>query len=266
MALEILRQTLKDKWVGAAIAAVLLFIYVFWIATFYPALKPNMAMYDDMLKNPTFQALIGDSVASMGTFSGFLTMEVFSYMGLVLGAYFIFMAASFAAGEIEQKSSELLLSLPVPREAIILSRFVAMLPYIAVITLAMLAAIYAGSRYIGEDASIKWFAYAMLFMGLFLVAVGALALLVSSLMSDGRRAALISLGILLAMFLVENIGSMVTSIDWARKLSLFHYAKMSSIVIDQEVVWSNAAILVAVAAVCLILAVIAFRRRDINVT
>jgi ABC-2 type transport system permease protein len=266
MALEIFKQAIKDKWVGVTIAVIVLFLYVFWIATFYPTLKPSMAMYDDMLKNPAFQALIGEQVASMGTFAGFMSMEVFSYMGLVLGAYIIFMAASFAAGEIEQKSSELLLSLPVRREAIILSRYAALLPIIAVIVAAELVAIYAGGRYIGEDAGIRWFSYSMLFMGFFLVAVGAMSLFISSLMSDGRKAALISLGILLAMFLVENIGSMVTSIDWARNLSLFHYAKMSSIVIGHEVVWTNAGILIAVAVVFLALAVLVFRQRDINVT
>ncbi|BAI61313.1 putative ABC transporter [Methanocella paludicola SANAE] len=239
---------------------------MFWIATFYPALKPNMSMYDDMLSNPTFQALLGEQVATMGTFVGFMTMEVFSYMGLVLGAYIIFMAASFAAGEIEQKSSELLLSLPVRRESLIISRFTAMLPFIALIVLAELAAIYAGGRYIGEDSSIRWFAYAMLFMGFFLVAVGAMALLISSLMSDGRKAALVSLGILLGMFLVENIGSMVTSIDWARSLSLFHYVRLTSIVMNHEVVWRNAGILLVITVVCLVLAVIVFRQRDINVT
>lgn len=266
MALEVFKQALKDKWVGATVAAVLLFLFVFWIATFYPALKPNMAMYDDMLSNPAFKALIGEQAATMGTFTGYMTMEVFSYMGLVLGAYIIFMAASFAAGEIEQKSSELLLSLPVRRESLIISRFTAMLPFIALIVLAELAAIYAGGRYIGEDSSIRWFAYAMLFMGFFLVAAGAMAMLISSLMSDGRKAALVSLGILLAMFLVENIGSMVTSIDWARSLSLFHYLRLTSIVMNHEVVWWNAGILLVITVVCLVLAVIVFRQRDINVT
>lgn len=266
MAFEIFTRAIKDKWVGLTIATVLLFLYVFWIATFYPALKPNMQMYDDMLSNPTFKALLGDTVASMGTFSGYMTMEVFSYMGLVLGAYVIFMAASFVAGEIEQKSSELLLSLPLRRETIVLSRYVALLPAIAILVVAELAAIYLGGIYIGEDASIRWFAYAMLFMGVFLLAVSALALLISALMSDGRRAALVSLGVLLAMFLVENIGSMVTSIDWARKLSLFHYVKLSAIVLNHEVNWTNAGILVAVAIVCLALAVLVFRQRDINIT
>lgn len=266
MAFEILKQALKDKYLGTIIAALLIFIYIFWLASFYPSIKPMLSGYDQLLQNPTMKAFLGDDAVSMTTFSGFMTLEVFSYMGLVVGAFFIFMVASFVAGEIEQKSCELLLSLPVSRVNVILSRFVTLLPYTALIMLAELAAIYLGGVYIGEDTHIKWFAYAMLFMGVFTIAVGAMSLFISSIMSDGRRAALLSLGILLAMFLVENIGTMVTSIDWARKLSLFHYAKVGSIVTNQSVDWVNMGILLAVAIVFLALAVIAFRQRDINVS
>lgn len=266
MAFEILKQAIKDKYLGTIIAALLIFIYIFWLASFYPSIKPMLSGYDQLLQNPTMKAFLGDDAVSMTTFSGFMTLEVFSYMGLVVGAFFIFMVASFVAGEIEQKSCELLLSLPVSRVNVILSRFVTLLPYTALIMLAELAAIYLGGVYIGEDTHIKWFAYAMLFMGVFTIAVGAMSLFISSIMSDGRRAALLSLGILLAMFLVENIGTMVTSIDWARKLSLFHYAKVGSIVTNQSVDWVNMGILLAVAIVFLALAVIAFRQRDINVS
>ncbi len=266
MAFEILKQTLKDKYMGAIIVAVLLFLYVFWLASFYPSIKPMVSGYDQLLQNPSMKAFFGDSAVSMTTFTGFIMLEVFSYLGLVIGAFFIFMVASFVAGEIEQKSCELLLSLPVSRVNVILSRFVTLLPFTAVVMLALLAAIYCGATYIGEDPMIKWFAIAFLFMGVFTIAVGSMALFISSIMSDGRRAALISLGVLLAMFLVENIGSMVTSIDWARKLSFFHYAKYSSIVSTQTVDWASLGIMVAVIIVFVGLAVFVFQRRDINVS
>jgi ABC-2 type transport system permease protein len=265
MALEVMKQAIKDKAMGALVVTVLLFFYVFWIATFFPQLKDSLGLYDEMLKNPTIQAIIGSEVTSMGTFTGYMAMEVFSYMGLVLGAYIVFVTASFVAGEIEQKCSELMLSLPVSREHVLLSRFAVLVPVIALVTLAMLAAIYAGGWFIGETTEIGWFGYAMLFTGAFLLAAGALSLFVSALMSDGRKAALLSTGILLAMFLVENIGSMVTSIDWARRLSLFHYSKVASIVLNHEVSWTNLGLLLLVAIVFLALAVIAFRRRDVNV-
>lgn len=266
MAFEILKQTLKDKYLGTVIAAILIFLYIFWLASFYPSLKPMVSGYDQLLQNPTMKAFLGDQVVSMTTFSGFIALEAFSYMGMVIGAFFIFMVASFAAGEIEQKSCELLLSLPVSRVNVILSRFVTLPPFATVIMLAMLAAIYFGSAYIGEDTNIKWFAIAILFMGVFTIAIGAMALFISSLLSDGRRAALLSLGILLAMFMVENIGSMVVSIDWARKLSLFHYARVGSIVTAQTVDWTSLGILLAAIVVFVGLAVVVFRQRDINVS
>lgn len=266
MAFEVMKQAFKDKYLGTVLIALLIFVYIFWLASFYPSIKPMISGYDQLLQNPTMKAFLGDDAVSMTTFTGFMTLEVFSYMGLVVGAFFIFMVASFAAGEIEQKSCELLLSLPVSRVSVILSRFVTLLPFTALIMLAELAAIYLGGVYIGEDTLIKWFAFALLFMGAFTIAVGAMALFVSSIMSDGRRAALLSLGILLAMFLVENIGSMVTSIDWARKLSLFHYSKVGTIVTTQSVDWVNMGILLAVAVVFLVLSVVAFRQRDINVS
>jgi ABC-2 type transport system permease protein len=266
MAFEVFIQTIKDKYKGAIIASVLLFAYVFWMATFYPAMEDSMAMYDEMLENPTFKAMLGSEIAGMSSFSGFLTVELFSYIGLVIGAYAAFLAASFIAGEIEQKASELMLSLPVSREHIILSRFAAILPIAVIVSLAMLLAVYAGARFIGEPVEIIWFAYAMLFTGVFMLAVGSGALLLSALMSDGKKAAFSAIGILLVMFLIENIGSMITSIDWARKLSLYHYAKVTTIVLNHEVSWTNLGILLAATVVFLTLAVIAFRRRDVNVS
>ena len=108
----------------------------------------------------------------------------------------------------------------------------------------------------------------MLFTAVFLLAVGGGSLLLSAIMSNGRNAAFASIGVLLAMFLVENIGSMVTSIDWARRLSLFHYAKVSGFIADPSapIAWANLAILLVVAVIFLALAMIAYKRRDINVT
>jgi len=266
MVLEIFKRAVKDKLTGALIAAALLFVYVFFLATFYPQMESKTDVYAQMMENPTFKALLGDEMVAVTTFSGFMGIEAFSYMGIVLGAYIVFLTASFVAGEIEQKTSDLLLSLPVSRVNVILSRFMALILPVALIMLAMLVGLYAGAWYIGEKIEIGWFALAMLFMGVCTLTVGAASLVLSALMSDGKKSAFISVGILLAMYLVENIGSVVTSIDPIRGLSLFHYLKLNSIAVAHTVDWGNMAVLLAVMAVFLALAVVAFRQRDINVS
>ncbi len=197
-----------------------------------------------------------------------MSIEVFSYMGILLGAYVAFLTASFAAGEIEQKSSELMLSLPVSRVHVLLSRFAVLLPIILMITIAMLLGIFLGAQYIGESVDIARFGYGMLFTAGFLLAVGGGSLLLSAIMSNGRNAAFASIGILLAMFLLENLSTMIESIKPIRQLSLFHYAKVSDFIANPsaQIAWSNLAILLVVAAAFVILASIIYQRRDINVT
>lgn len=265
MAFEVFAQTIKDKYLGATIISILLFLYIFWVATFFPSVKPEMAMYDQLLQNPGFKVFIGD-LTSMSTFTGFIAAEVFSIIGILLGAYVAFLTASFVAGEIEQKSSELMLSLPASREKVLLSRFAVLLPITVAIVIAMLLAVVLGADYIGESIDLMRLADGMAFMAAFMLAVGGLSLFLSSLMSNGRNASFASIGVLLAMFLVENIGSEVTSIDWARNFSLFHYADISSIIADTsvQVDWANCIILLVIAVVFLALATIAYKRRDIN--
>lgn len=266
MAFEIFKQAIKDKTMGAVILAVVLFGYILMIASFYTQMAAMGDMYAQILSNPTFKAFLGDEALAVTTYGGFLGMEVLSYMGIVLGAYIAFLTASFVAGEVEQKTSDLLLSLPVSRENLIVSRFLALIPLVALVMLSMLAAVYAGARLVNAEVQIEWFALALLYMGIFVLAVGAGSLFISALMSDGRMSALITIGVLLAMYLIENIGSMVTGIDWLRALSLFHYLKLNTIAVSHVVNWTSLGVLIAVTVVFLALSVIAFKRRDINVS
>ncbi len=55
MAFEVFIRTMKDKYMGATILAVILFVYIFWIGSFFPTVKPMMEMYNQMLDNPALR-------------------------------------------------------------------------------------------------------------------------------------------------------------------------------------------------------------------
>ncbi len=116
------------------------------------------------------------------------------------------------------------------------------------------------------SASYDWFAYAVAFMGLFMLAFGAVSLFISAVLSDGRTAAIASLGVLIVMYFMETIGESVESLDVVRAFSLFHYARYSDILVMHNLSIGNVAVLAGVTIVFLGLATFAFRRRDINVT
>jgi ABC-2 type transport system permease protein len=103
-------------------------------------------------------------------------------------------------------------------------------------------------------------------MGLFGLAFGAISLLISALLSNGRQAALVSIGLLVAMHFMETIGSVVPTVDIIRKLSLFHYVNYVGILGSHQLNLADAGILIAVAAVFLALTVYVYGRREINVS
>ena len=111
----------------------------------------------------------------------------------------------------------------------------------------------------------SWLVIALVCLGLFTLSFGAISLFISAILSDGRVAAIVSLGILFVMYFMETVGQSVEKLAIVRSLSLFHYARYSDMLVYHDLSLGNLGILVAVAIVFLGLAAFAFRRRDINV-
>ena len=240
MSVVLFRQTLKDKAMGAAIAAVLLFVFMIYVCYMFSQVT-QMDGIQEMLSNPAIQALIGKT-ATLATFEGFLTLFSFSYMGLIIGGYIAFVAASFMAGEIEQKTIDLLLSLPLKRERLLLTRYAVLVPIVVVLMIALLVATYVGAMAAGKSTSFEWVAIGLAYMGLFSLAFGAIAMLISALQSDGRQAALLSIGVLFVMYFLETIGSTIPGLEAITGLSLFHYVNSSDILVGHTISVVNAGV------------------------
>ena len=261
-------QTLKDKALGAILAATLLLVFMLFVCSMYSQISAqfmNTPGYEELLNNPAISAVLGKS-ATMATFEGFLALFSFSYLGLLVGGYIAFVTASFLSGEIEQKTIDLLLSLPIKRETLVLWRFAVLVLIVALLMITVFVAILVGGRLAGLSTSPGWLACTLVFLGLFALAFGAISLLISALMSDGMQAAIISIGLLFVMYFLETIGESVPSLDVIRDLSLFHYANVKDILISHTISFVNIGVLLVVLVVFLALATFAFKMRDINVT
>jgi len=264
MTLAVFLQTLKDKARGNVLAILLILVFVTYMVMMFPEVQ-KMTGLDEIMNNPAFQAILGKNV-DFTSFDGFMSLEAFGLSSVVICGYLGFISASFLAGEIEMKTIDLLLSQPVTRVRLVVDRYGALVPMIVLLVLAMFAGLFAGTKYMNIDASYPWFAWALAFMALFMLAFGAIALFISAIMSDGRAAALVSLGLLIVMYFLETVGQTVEKLDPIRSLSLFHYVQYSQILIFHDLSIGNFAVLAAVTAVFLALAAFAFQRRDINVT
>ncbi len=263
MTLAVFLQTLKDKARGNILAILLILVFVTYMVIMFPEVQ-KITGIDEIMKNPAFQALLGKA-PDFTSFDGFMSLEAFNLSALVICGYVGFITASFLAGEIEMKTIDLLLAQPVTRVRLVVDRYGALVPMVVLLVLAMLAGVFLGTQYLNIAASYLWFAYALALMGLFMLAFAAISLFVSAVLSDGRTAGIVSLGVLIVMYFMETVGQSVEKLDVVRSLSLFHYARYSEILIYHDLSIANVAVLLGIAIAFVALAVIAFRRRDINV-
>ncbi len=264
MTLAVFIQTLKDKARGNLLAILLILVFVTYMVIMFPEVQ-KMTGIDEIMKSPAFQAMLGKA-PDFTSFDGFMSIEAFALIGLIICGYIGFLTASFLAGEIEMKTIDLLLAQPVTRIRLVIDRYGALLPMVALLVLALLTGVFLGTKIMNIDVSYQWFAYALAFMGVFMLAFGAISLFVSAVLSDGRTSAIISMGLLIVMYFMETIGQSVEKLSVVRSLSLFHYAQYSNILVYHDLSIGNLGVLITVAIVFLALAMFAFRRRDINVT
>ena len=266
MTLKIFKQTLLDRWKSIGLVAGLIFVFMAYYATVYPAtaaLDMSQSL-GDILNSPAIKLLLGNLQVN-NSFESFLSIKALVFIAWIATGFMAWLAAAFLSGEIDHKTIDLLLAQPLRRGNLVVARFAAL----AVTGVLLIAAALAGTilsvTALDIETSIPWLSCAMGYMAVLTVAFAAIALFVSAVLSDGRKAVLISLGLMIVMYFMETVGSIVDLLGPIRYLSIFHYARFNEILMTHNASLLDLAILLVIAALFVALATYVFRRRDINV-
>jgi ABC-2 type transport system permease protein len=207
--------------------------------------------------------LLGASMGDASTLVGFLHIGLFSMiLPAAIAAFAAGVASGFTAGEESRGTIDILLSYPISRRRIVLEKWLALslacvvaavvLWVFAIIGAAISASVLPGDR----------LAAALVMLVLLGLAFGAIALAISA--ATGNRGASIGLtvALLVVMYLVDALSAIVDGLGVIRPLSLFRYY-MGDDPLRAGLNFADAAVLAAVAAVFLVIAVVAFERRDL---
>ncbi len=234
------------------------------MVAFYPAMHQDGTI-DKLVATmpPAFKGLIGN-LADLTRFDTYLASQLFDIrVSLLAGIMSIILALGLTIGEEEKGELRTLLSLPVSRTSLLLQKWLAMLVIIFVTLLGLAVSIYLLQGTVG--ASMPFAAMRDLFLMTWLVLSTIATITFATALATGKRPIAMLVGILVmaGSFIVSTFGM---SVDWLKDyewLSLFHYFPASDVVrggIDS----SNVIVLGSVALIALIVAVIAFRWRDVN--
>jgi ABC-2 type transport system permease protein len=267
MSLKVLKQTLLDRWKSITLVTFLFFVFMVYYASVYPstvAAGMSGANLNEILSNPAIQLLLGKLTVD-NSFESYISIKGLTFIGWIACGFAAWLAASFIAGEIDHKTIDLLLAQPVRRGSLVLERFAALAVMAAITLVAALLGLVLAVIGMNIETSIPWLAYTMGYMGMLTLAFGAVSLFISAYMSDGRKAVLTSLGIMVVMYFMETVGSVVDLLGPIRYLSIFHYAQYNQMLMSHTLSLVDFGVMLAVTVVFLALAAYVFRRRDINV-
>ncbi|MDO8886644.1 ABC transporter permease subunit [Candidatus Oleimmundimicrobium sp.] len=242
-------------------------LFALFICAFYPTVQESAAELETYMANmpEALIAAFGGTGSNIASPEGYLNVEFFSMM---LPMMFIIYAIGFGggviAGEEEAGTLDLLLANPISRWRVLLEKFLAMVAGMTILSFMSWLGLVAGAYVYDMNIGLGQLAAATFSSVLLSFSFGVIALAVSCL--TGRRG--ISMGIATALavgtYLLYVLAQVAEPLEKYQKLSPFYW-HLAPNPLANGLKLGNMAVFIGTIAVFLIIALIAFQRRDLAV-
>lgn len=260
---SVFSKTLYDRrWfvLGWAIAFMALTAL---LVSFFPAMK--VSGLDELVKNmpPAFKGLIGD-LGLLSSFDTYIASQLFDIrLPLIGGIMAIILGLGLSSSEEETGELRTLIALPISRSKIVLHKWLAVVVITLAMVLAIAAGLYACIPFV-EGATLPIEA-ALPLLGmswLLMIAFGTIPFAAG--IGSGRRAVAMAAGVVVVMgsFILTTFGQAVDWLQAYEQFSLLYYFPAIDAV-KEGVDWVDMVVLASLTLLALIVALLAFRRRDI---
>lgn len=267
--ISVARTMLRDKLRFLLIMA----LSVVGFQEMYIALFPEIQKQADQLNQllqaypESFMKAFGiDSATSMfNTLENYLSTEMFTFFWPILMIVTAVSLAGYAvAGDVDKGTIEMVLSQPISRVRLFISRYLA-----GALGLIVFSAVSAFSPVVwaelhGINYDLSKFAVLSLGCILFSMAVFGLAMLVSSLASDKGRVGMITGGSLVLMYVLNILAGLQERLENLKYFSFFNYYRGEVLLGKGEFVDWSVIVLGGFALLSAIAALVIFKKRDIT--
>jgi len=218
------------------------------------------------LKDLSIYQLVG---IQLGSFEGYMASIVLVYIPLLFGIYCIIASTSTLAGEEDNGTLELIVTMPLSRWQILTAKAIALsvvalfITIIASIGNALILAVIK----INTPINVTPFGLFTGLMSSLPLALGLImiGLFLGAVLPNRRLSATAMTVFFIASFFGENIAGMVKSLEQIKYFSLFNYHNATETIFTEGAQLSDTVILLGIAAVFYVLASICFKRRNITV-
>jgi ABC-2 type transport system permease protein len=224
----VFKRFLFERKVSFALTLLGLLLYAWMIAAFIPTFFKDVEAWKQIIQlyPEEMLAFFGGSGESLFTIEGFLNIEFFNpWWILIMGGFAIAMASAIVGKEVEKKTAEFLLSLPVSRSSLLLSRFLSTLSAIFLLSSITLSSFYLFCFYYDFTLKTVGLFYLFLYGFVFTSLLASLTLSFSLFFQERSKSISITVAILIASYLIEGMSAIYDKLGWVSPFTLFHYYK-----------------------------------------
>ena len=199
----------------------------YFMIGFYDTFADQSAVLENLLAQypPELMAFFGDQSGGMFTPEGFLTLEFFSYMPLVIGIFAVQAGSRLIVTDEESGILDLTMAHPVSRSAFFLGRLLAhVVTLISILGITWLAFFIGGEKSVGLDFTAGELArpFISLFATLFLFS--GLSLFLSLILPSRSLSTMVSGLLLTASYFIQSLSNINADLkDIAQYLPLKYY-------------------------------------------
>src|SRR5574341_262492 len=211
---------------------------------------------------PELLAFFGD-MQKMFTPEGYLGVEFFSYMPLVLGIFAVLAGSGLLASDEENGTLDLVLAHPVSRTGLFFGRLLGFVVTTAGILALMWLGLVIGRNWSSIEFTAVELARPFVSLGAMLLLFGAFALGLSMLLPSRRLAATVSGLVLVASYFITSLSRITDDLKELAKLSPLNYYQGGDAIQKLNAEWMLG--LLGVAVLFTLFAWWRFERRDIRV-
>ncbi|MDO8592129.1 MAG: ABC transporter permease [bacterium] len=232
----------------------------------YSSIRSQAAQLNQALERlpSSVRALMGGSTDPFSPV-GYLNSRLFYLLlPLLLSVLAIGLGSSLIAREESNGTIELLLSRPISRGKLLISKALAGLLVMAVVVIVSTLSILGLVKLVNIDVPLAYVAFAALMASLLALVSGALAFAMCALGNAGRGASIgIACLVGLGGYIVSSLEASVHWLSWPAKALPYHYYNPIN-VLRGSYTWGVAAMFLGIIAVLGAISWLAFRRRDIS--
>jgi ABC-2 type transport system permease protein len=257
--LELRRGRMLVLWVGLVSV-----LYAGGITLFYPTILENAADFEKLMEvyPKELMAAFG-IVGSLGDPGTFLNSYVFQFLWPLVAAIVAILLATRPAADADSGFLDLPLSTRLPRLRYLTAAIAGQILALAVLAAMTIGAIWAVDLLIEPNFPVDSLALSGVHALAFGLAMAGVSTLLAVVFLDRGRAAGLAAGILIVMYLLNILAQLSPDMADLGRLSAFRYFNLKELIDTGAYPVGDSLLYMAFAVGGWILALVAFRRRDL---